>query len=114
MDNFTRRKLRSRYKIRSKNTSKRPIIIVNRSNKHFYLQLISMDGNVITSFSSLNLNNDFKEKSGNEIADIVAKEFSKKCKEKGVEVAVFDKGPYSYGGRVKVAYECCKSNGLKI
>lgn len=114
MDNFTRRKLRSRYRIKSKNSSNRPIILVFRSNKHFYLQLVNTDGGVITSFSSLNLSENIKGKSGIEISSIVTKEFSKRCKSKGVESAVFDKGPYSYSGRIKMAYECCKDNGLKI
>jgi ribosomal protein L18 len=73
-----------------------------------------MDGIVIASFSSLNLNDSIKGKKGAEITGMVAVEFTNRCKEKGVKEAVFDKGPYSYGGRVKIAYECCKNNGLTI
>jgi len=114
MNNFIRRKERSRYKIRSKNKSNNPIIIATRSNKNFYLQLIDYAGSVLVAFSSLNIKDKIKGKSGMDIAKIVAEEFSKKCKEGKFSNIVFDKGPYNYGGRVKAAYDCCKDNGLKI
>ena len=67
------------------------------------------------SFSSLNCQKEqLKGKRGLDKVKFVAENFTKRCKEKGFNDAVFDKGAYSYSGRVKIAYESCKDNGLKI
>ncbi len=113
LNNYERRKLRVRSKIDKSNIGKRHKIVVSRSNKNFHAQLISIEGNVVTSYSTLNIKDD-KKLSGMDQAKLVGKEFAKLCKEKKVTKVVFEKGVYNYNGRVKAMAESCRENGLEF
>ncbi len=113
LNNYERRKLRVRSKIDKNNKSKRHKIVVARSNKNFHAQLLDLSGNVVTSFSTLNLKGDEKL-SGIEKAKKVGQEFAKLCKEKKITKVVFEKGVYNYNGRVKAMAEACRESGLEF
>ena len=113
MDLKNRRKYRSRNKIRKNSTRKR--LSVFRSNKNIYVQVIDdINGKTITSASSLekeltkekNLNFSIEEKIGSLIA--------KRSIEKGIKEVVFDKGSYSYHGKIKAVAESARKSGLKF
>jgi large subunit ribosomal protein L18 len=110
---YQRRKLRVKNSIIKNNKSKRPRIIVSRSNQNTYIQLVSMDGKTIATYSTLS----FLEKqatTGIEKAKLVGKQFAKICLEKGINQVVFDKGGYSYSGRIKAIADSCRESGLKF
>jgi len=109
-----KRRKRSKLRISSCNKFFRPRIIIFRSNKNTYLQLLNRNGDILISHSSLIINDGIKKKSGVEIASIVGTNFAKSCIKKGFEKVVFDKGSYVYGGRIKIAAEACRENGLKF
>lgn len=112
---FNKRKERVRSQIKDRNKSGKPRIVVTRSNKNIYAQLISIDGKVIKSFSSLLLEEkDLSKKKGIDIAKLVGGNFAKLCVESGTKEVVFDKGAYLYSGRVKALAESCRQNGLKF
>lgn len=110
--NYERRKFRVRNKIAASNKCQRPRISVARSNKNIYAQLIKIDGNVVCSFSTLNLEN--LKVNGVEKAKEVGKNFAKACLKQGVKEVVFDKGAYKYNGRVKALAEGCREAGLQF
>lgn len=116
LNTLTRRKSRIRGKVKFNNKSNNPRIVVFRSNKNFYAQLVDSDsGNIVASFSSLNLNDkDKKGSKGIDIAKIVGENFAKSCLKNKVENVVFDKAAYLYGGRVKCFADSCRENGLKF
>ena len=106
-----RRKYRTRNKIISNNKLDRSRVVVTRSNKNIYAQLIDVNGNVLKSCSTLS----FEDKAtGLEKAKKVGMEFAKLCIESNISSAVFDKGQYIYGGRVKALAEGCREAGLKL
>lgn len=111
LTNYERRKLRVRGKIAKNNKSLRPKIVVARSNKNICAQLVSVDGKVIASFSTLNFEENVKA-NGMEKAKMVGKEFGKLCLKNGAKEVVFDKGAYVYNGRVKALAEACREAGL--
>ena len=112
---FNKRKDRVRSQVKNRNKSGKPRIVVTRSNKNIYAQLIGIDGNVIKSFSSLLLEEkDLLKKKGIDIARLVGGNFAKLCVESGAKEVVFDKGAYLYSGRVKALAESCRQNGLKF
>ena len=111
LNNYERRKLRVRSKVIKNNKGNRPRIVVYRSNKNFHAQLIDDKGNIVTSFSTVNIKGDTKL-SGVEKAKLVGKEFAELCKKKKIEKVVFEKGVYNYNGRVKAMAESCRENGL--
>jgi large subunit ribosomal protein L18 len=113
LTNYDRRKFRVRSKIASCNKSSRPRVVVFRSNKNIYAQLVNEEGKIIASFSTMNI----KEKKGVkgiERAKIVGKEFAKNCLKDGIKEVVFDKGAYAYGGQVKALAEACRESGLSL
>ncbi len=111
--NYQRRKFRTRNKIAKNNKQGRMRASVHRTNANFYIQLFDGLGNVVCSFSSLDTSVD-KKTSGIEIAKFVGKEFARKCIKNGVKEIVFDKGAYTYNGRVKAAAEACREEGVKF
>jgi len=106
-----RRTAKVRAKIRG--TAERPRLSVFRSNKHIFVQLINdIDGKTIVSVSSI------KEKTANQkkgdAAFLAGEKVAKLAAEKGVSIAVFDRGGYKYHGRVKAVCEGARKGGLKI
>jgi len=104
-------------KLRKSNSSHR--LIVFRSNKHIYGQVLDVDkGNIILSSSS-NDNDILKDKSISksskiEASKIVAKALSKKMKTKKITSITFDRNGYIYHGRVKAFAEELRENGIKF
>ena len=113
LTNYERRKLRTRNQISDRNKSGRPRVVVSRSNKNIYAQLIDIAGKVLCSSSTLNLE-DKKNINGIEKAKLVGKKFAKACIDSGIEKVVFDKGAYVYNGRVKALAESCREAGLQF
>ncbi len=113
LTNYERRKYRVKNKIVARNKSLRPRIVVSRSNKNLYAQLIGLEGNVICAFSTLNFEQGNKV-TGIEKAKIVGKKFAEVCLKNDVREVVFDKGAYIYGGRVKAMAEACREAGLSF
>ena len=109
-----KRKLRVRNKIKKKNKSSRAKISVFRSNKNIYVQLIDVGGNVLHSLSSVTPKIKLNDLSGIEVAKLVGGEFGKACVDNGITDVVFDKGLYTYGGRVKALADSCREAGLKF
>ena len=111
LTSYQRRKVRVRNNVKKNNKSNRPRIIVNRTNKNIYAQIVSIEGNVLVQTSSIL----FDEKiSGVEKAKIVGKNIAELCKKANIENVVFDKGAYNYNGRVKALAGACRDSGLKF
>lgn len=113
LTNYERRKFRVRNQIAANNKSGRPRLVVSRSNKNIYAQLIDLSGKVLCAYSTLAFEED-KKASGIEKAKLVGKEFAKNCLKTGVSEVVFDKGAYVYNGRVKALADACREAGLKF
>ena len=107
---IARRKQRVRKVIRG--STKRPRLSVFRSNRYISVQLIDdIAQKTIASASSKEL----KDKSKNiKASEEVGKLIAKRAGEKGIKVAVFDRGPYNYHGRVKALVDQVRKAGLKI
>jgi large subunit ribosomal protein L18 len=111
LTSYQRRKIRVRNNVKKNNKSNRPRMVVNRTNKNIYAQIVSIDGNVMAQSSSVL----FDEKiSGVEKAKIVGKNIAELCKKVDIDNIVFDKGAYNYNGRVKALADSCREFGLKF
>ena len=87
-----------------------PRLNVFRSAKNITVQLIDDEnGNTIVSASSMEL----KLKNGGnvEAAKLVGAEIAKKAK---ITKVVFDRGGYSYHGRVEALADAARENGLEF
>lgn len=106
-----KRKIRIRKKIFG--TSQRPRLVVFRSNKHIYAQVIDDSrGHTIAAYSSLKLGGDVKL--NKETARKVGMEIAKIALEKGVQKVVFDRNGYIYHGRVKALADGAREGGLNF
>lgn len=98
-----RRRIRSRIKVKQMNKSGFPRLVVFRSGKNIYAQLVSINGEVLLCSSTID--KDFPEdiKGYNlEGAKTVGDRIGKKIKEKGISKIVFDRSGYLYHGRIKI------------
>jgi large subunit ribosomal protein L18 len=93
-----------------------PRLAVYRSNKQIYVQVID-DLNKVTLVSASSKEKEIAAKTGikkTEQAKLVGKLLASKCKEKGIEKAVFDRSGYKYHGRVKSLADAAREGGLKF
>jgi large subunit ribosomal protein L18 len=101
-----------RGKIRG--TAERPRLLVFRSNRGIFAQLIDDDaGRTVASASWLTLPKSFKGDKTEQAAE-VGKALAEAAKKAGVENAVFDRGGYLYHGRVKALADGAREGGLSF
>ncbi|NPA80740.1 MAG: 50S ribosomal protein L18 [Thermotogae bacterium] len=113
-----RRHLRVRKRIEG--TPERPRMVVRRSNKHIYVQIVLdppfSSSIVITGASTLSpeLRERIKGMSKTEQAKEVGKLIAERAKAKGITKVVFDRAGYRYHGRVKALAEGAREGGLEF
>jgi large subunit ribosomal protein L18 len=104
-----RRHLRVRKKVAG--TAERPRLVVFRSDKHIYAQLVDDDaGRTIATVSSQKVENGKKTEKASE----VGKQVAVIAKDWGISRVVFDRGGYKYHGRVKAVADGAREGGLEF
>ena len=104
--NKIERRKRIHYRIRKvvNGTAERPRMVVFRSNKQIYVQVID-DVKAVTLAAAASNDKELaaacKGKSGIEAAAIVGKAIAERAIAKGITTIAFDRGGYLYHGRVK-------------
>jgi large subunit ribosomal protein L18 len=112
-DERYRRHLRVRKKVRG--TAARPRLVVFRSSKHTYAQLVDDDRGITllgASDRSVGIQADAKGKSGKGFA--LGQLVADKAKTKGITKVVFDRAGYRYHGRVKAVADGARKGGLEF
>ena len=110
-----RRKTRIRSKI--KGTVERPRMVVFRSSRHIFAQVIDDENNkVIAAAGTMGKANsaELEGQKKSEKAAKVGKKVAEICKSKGVEKVVFDRCGFRYHGRVKALASAAREAGLKF
>lgn len=115
--NSDRKRRHERVRDKVIGTSECPRMVVFRSLKHIYAQVIDdMEGKTIVSASTLE--EDIKPliegKNSKEIAFVVGEQVGKKVLEKGVKKVIFDRGGYKYHGRIAELANGARSAGLEF
>jgi large subunit ribosomal protein L18 len=110
----TRASLRSRrhFRVRKKvnGTGERPRLVIYRSLKHIYAQLVDdVSQRTLMTVTDSGLEGKKVEKSAE-----VGKRIAQKAKEAGVTKVVFDRGGYKYHGRVKAVADGAREGGLEF
>ena len=108
-----RRHLRVRKRVRG--TAARPRLVVFRSSKHIYAQLVDDDKRVTllgASDRTEGLRVEGKGKTGKSfgLGQLVAE----RAKGQGITKIVFDRGGYRYHGRVKAVADGARKGGLEF
>jgi len=114
-----RARLRRRKHIHKivRGTAERPRLVVFRSNRHVYVQLIDDDtGRTLSGVSSLapQLRQEVQGKKPLEVARRIGQAVAQRAKEKRIETVVFDRNGFLYHGRVRAVAEGAREAGLKF
>ena len=115
--NKIERRKRIHYRIRKvvNGTAERPRMVVFRSNKQIYVQVVDdLKGITLAAAASNDkeLAADCKGKTGVEVAAIVGKKIAERALAKGITTISFDRGGYLYHGRVKSLADAAREGGL--
>lgn len=109
-----RRHLRLRQRVVG--TAEKPRLSVFVSGKHMYVQFID-DGQAVTLAAASTQSKGLKaEKLKNNVqaAKDLGKLAAQVAKEKGIQTVVFDRGGFTYAGRVKALADAAREAGLKF
>jgi large subunit ribosomal protein L18 len=110
-----RLKRHHRIRLRMSGDGERPRLVVHRSLKNFYAQVIDDTENKIL-FSLSTLDKDVKQKfpcAGNlKATQFFGEVFANKAKEKGITKIIFDRAGYLYHGRIKAFTDALRKGGL--
>src|ERR687883_759718 len=110
-------RLRRHNRLRKKvvGTAERPRLVVNRSSRHIHVQLVNdLNGTTLAAASSIEA--DVRAVDGDKKAHSVrvGQLIAERAKAAGIESAVFDRGGYTYGGRIAALADAARENGLKF
>lgn len=110
-------RLRRHARLRKKvaGTAERPRLVVNRSSRHIHVQLVNdLSGTTVAAASSIEadvrgLDGDKKARSVR-VGQLIAE----RAKAAGIDTVVFDRGGYTYGGRIAALADAARENGLSF
>ena len=105
----------ARLRKRITGTAERPRIVVNRSSRHVFVQLVD-DTQSKTLASASTMEADLRALEGDKTAKAkrVGELLAERAKALGVESAVFDRGGNRYAGRVAAIAEGAREGGLSL
>jgi large subunit ribosomal protein L18 len=108
-----RRHARLRKKISG--TAERPRLVVHRSARHIHVQLVNdLDGTTLAAASSIEA--DVRGVEGDKKAHSVrvGQLIAERAKAAGIDTVVFDRGGYTYGGRIAALADAARESGLNF
>jgi large subunit ribosomal protein L18 len=108
-----RRHARLRKKIEG--TAETPRLVVHRSSRHIHVQLVNdLNGTTLAAASSIEA--DVRAVDGDKKAHSkrVGQLIAERAKAAGIESIVFDRGGYTYGGRLAALADAAREGGLKF
>ena len=110
-------RLRRHARLRKKmtGTQERPRLVVNRSARHIHVQLVN-DENGTTVAAASSIEDDVRGLQGDKKARSVrvGQLIAERAKAAGVDTVVFDRGGYTYGGRIAALADAARENGLSF
>jgi large subunit ribosomal protein L18 len=92
-----------------------PRLVVNRSSRHIHVQLVNdLDGVTVAAASSIEA--DVRAVEGDKKAHSVrvGQLIAERAKAVGIDEVVFDRGGYTYGGRIAALADAAREGGLKF
>lgn len=108
-----RRDMRSRAKVFG--TPERPRMVVFRSSRHIYVQIIDdLAGVTLASASTMSkgLRDSVKYGGNQNAAKAIGAAIAKQAMEVGIKAVCFDRNGYKYHGRVKALADAARQAGL--
>jgi len=107
-----RRHLRLRKIVRG--SAERPRMCVFKSNTNMYVQFIDDDAGVTLASASTLAVAELRGANTLETATKLGAEAAKRALAVGISTAVFDRGGFNYGGKVRAIADGAREAGIKI
>jgi large subunit ribosomal protein L18 len=112
-----RQRLRRHARLRKKisGTAERPRLVVHRSSRHIHVQLVNdLNGTTVAAASSIEA--DVRGVEGDKKAHSVrvGQLIAERAKAAGISTVVFDRGGYTYGGRIAALADAAREGGLEF
>jgi large subunit ribosomal protein L18 len=112
-DARVRRQIRGRKRING--TTERPRLVVSRSSRHLFVQVVDDTVGRTLAFAST-METDLRSFDGDKTAKAkrVGELLAERAKQAGVEAVVFDRGGNKYHGRVAAIADGAREGGLSL
>jgi large subunit ribosomal protein L18 len=113
----TRARIRRHIRVRKNisGTTARPRLVVNRSAKHIFVQIVDDTvGRTLASASTLDPTIRAAEGDKTAKAKLVGALVAERAKAAGITAVVFDRGGYQYHGRVAALADSAREAGLTL
>jgi large subunit ribosomal protein L18 len=112
-----KQRLRRHARLRKKisGTAERPRLVVHRSSRHIHVQLVNdLTGTTVAAASSIEA--DVRGVDGDKKAHSVrvGQLIAERAKAAGINTVVFDRGGYTYGGRIAALADAAREGGLEF
>jgi large subunit ribosomal protein L18 len=109
-----RKKRKTRIRKKINGTAERPRLVVFRSNKHIYAQIIDdLAGATLASASTLALEGENMRLTIDN-AKLVGKRVAEEAIKKSITSVVFDRNGFVYHGRIKAVADGAREGGLNF
>ena len=108
-------RLRRHARLRKKvaGTAERPRLMVNRSSRHIHVQVIDdLTGTTLAAASSIEADVRAVDGDKKAVSTRVGQLIAERAKAAGFSEVVFDRGGYSYGGRIAALADAAREGGL--
>jgi large subunit ribosomal protein L18 len=109
----TERRFKRHLRVRNKisGTAERPRLVVFRSLKHIYAQLVDdTTHRTLATVSDLGIEQGKKGERASEVGKLIAE----RAKTAGITRVVFDRAGYRYHGRIKAVADGAREGGLEF
>ncbi len=108
-----RRATRTRKKLQELGATR---LVINRTPRHTYAQVITADAQVVASASTLEKEVRAQVSNGGntEAAQLIGKLVAERAVEKGISKISFDRSGFQYHGRVAALAEAAREAGLQF
>jgi large subunit ribosomal protein L18 len=113
----TRARIRRHLRVRKRvtGTTVRPRLVVNRSAKHLFVQIVDDTfGTTLASASTMDPTIRTAEGDKTAKAKLVGALLAERAKTAGITAVVFDRGGYKYHGRVAAVADSARESGLTL
>jgi large subunit ribosomal protein L18 len=111
------KRLRHNLKANLRGTQARPRMILVKSNKYLYTQVIDDSSHQVLSTAST-LEKEMKAKlksaKNKEAAKLLGETIAARLLERKIEAVVFDRNVYAFTGRVKVFTDAAREKGIRF
>lgn len=108
-------RLHARLRKKVAGTAERPRLVVHRSSRHIHVQLVDdLVSHTVAAASSIEA--DVRAVDGDKKAHSVrvGQLIAERAKAAGVQNVVFDRGGYTYGGRIAALADAAREGGLNF